>query len=172
MAKGAYIGVNNVAKKIKKGYIGVGGVARKIKKGYIGVDGKARLCYSGIRIITAAGTVDRPHLNYSGSIGNFAPGTIGDYAVFDGGQWSSDGYYTCSNQMYYWNSSFTRKQLSTLSREQHNSANVGNYMLIGGGVNYESYYTAVRAYDSSMTFITAPELSSERGTWLSVSTAN
>ena len=28
MAKGAYIGVNNVARKIKKAYIGIGGVAR------------------------------------------------------------------------------------------------------------------------------------------------
>jgi len=39
MAKGAYIGVNNVAKKIKKGYVGVDGVARKIKKAYIGIGG-------------------------------------------------------------------------------------------------------------------------------------
>ena len=38
MAKGAYIGVNNVARKIKKGYIGVNGVARKIKKAYIGIN--------------------------------------------------------------------------------------------------------------------------------------
>ena len=28
MAKGAYIGVDNTARKIKKGYIGVGGAAR------------------------------------------------------------------------------------------------------------------------------------------------
>lgn len=46
MAKGAYIGVNNVARKIKKGYIGVDNTARKIKKGYIGVGGAARLFYS------------------------------------------------------------------------------------------------------------------------------
>ena len=46
MAKGAYIGVNGVARKIKKGYIGVNGVARKIKKAYIGVNGVARLFWS------------------------------------------------------------------------------------------------------------------------------
>lgn len=34
MSKGAYIGINNVAHKIKKGYIGIDGVARKIKKAY------------------------------------------------------------------------------------------------------------------------------------------
>lgn len=47
MAKGAYIGVSNVAKKVKKMYIGVGGVARKVKKAYIGVNGVARLFWSG-----------------------------------------------------------------------------------------------------------------------------
>ena len=46
MAKGAYIGVDNTARKIKKGYIGVDNTARKIKKGYIGVGGAARLFYS------------------------------------------------------------------------------------------------------------------------------
>lgn len=47
MSKGAYVGVEGVAQKVKKAYIGVEGVARKIKKAYIGVDGTARLWYSG-----------------------------------------------------------------------------------------------------------------------------
>lgn len=46
MAKGIYVGVGNVAKKVKSAYIGVDGVARKIKKAYIGVGGVARLIYS------------------------------------------------------------------------------------------------------------------------------
>ena len=45
MATNLYIGVNNVARKIKNMYIGVGGKARKIKKGYIGIGNKARLFY-------------------------------------------------------------------------------------------------------------------------------
>jgi hypothetical protein len=46
MAKGSYIGIGGVARKIKGGYAGVDGVARKIKKAYIGVNGVARLFYS------------------------------------------------------------------------------------------------------------------------------
>lgn len=46
MSKAAYIGIDGVARKIKKMYIGVDGVARKVKKAYIGVNGVARLCYS------------------------------------------------------------------------------------------------------------------------------
>lgn len=53
MAKGAYIGVDGKARKIKKAYIGVDGKARKIKKVYVGVNGKARLCWSVIDPIFA-----------------------------------------------------------------------------------------------------------------------
>lgn len=46
MAKASYIGVDGIARKIKKMYVGVDGVARKVKKAYIGVAGVARLFYS------------------------------------------------------------------------------------------------------------------------------
>ena len=49
MANGAYVGVNSVAKKVKKCYIGVDGVARKVKKAYIGVNGVARLFWQAIQ---------------------------------------------------------------------------------------------------------------------------
>lgn len=45
MAK-SYIGVDGVAKTVKKEYIGVDGVARKVLKAYQGVDGVAKLVYS------------------------------------------------------------------------------------------------------------------------------
>ena len=47
MSKGAYIGIDGVARKVKDIYIGVDGVARKIKAGYIGVNGVARPCWAG-----------------------------------------------------------------------------------------------------------------------------
>lgn len=43
---GAYIGVSNIAQKVKNGYVGVANVARKIKYGYIGVSNVARKFYS------------------------------------------------------------------------------------------------------------------------------
>lgn len=46
MAKGSYIGIGGVARKIKGGYVGVGGVARKVVKGYVGVGDVARLFYA------------------------------------------------------------------------------------------------------------------------------
>ena len=52
MAKTGYIGINNVAHKIKNIYVGVNGVARKVKSAYIGDEnGIARQWYtSGIPI--------------------------------------------------------------------------------------------------------------------------
>lgn len=46
MSKTAYVGIDGLARKIKKMYVGVDGVAHKVKKGYIGVDGVARQFYS------------------------------------------------------------------------------------------------------------------------------
>ena len=43
MAKAVYIGINNLAQKVKAIYIGINGTARKVVKGYIGVNGVARL---------------------------------------------------------------------------------------------------------------------------------
>lgn len=48
MAKSEYIGINNVARKVKGIYVGVNGVARKVTKGYIGVGGVARQFYPGV----------------------------------------------------------------------------------------------------------------------------
>ncbi len=47
MAKANYLGVNNLARKGKKGYFGVDNLARKVKKAYIGDDNsKARLFFN------------------------------------------------------------------------------------------------------------------------------
>ena len=49
MAKAAYRGVNNVARKSKKIYRGVNAVARKVKNGYRGVNGVARKFYAAVQ---------------------------------------------------------------------------------------------------------------------------
>ena len=46
MAKGSYIGVDGVARKVVSPYVGVEGVARNVKNGYVGVEGVARLFFA------------------------------------------------------------------------------------------------------------------------------
>lgn len=50
MAKRIYLGIDNKARRSKKGYIGIDNIARKIKKGYIGINNKATLFYQLIEI--------------------------------------------------------------------------------------------------------------------------
>ena len=79
MAKGGYVGIDGVARKLKKAYVGVGGVARKIKKAYVGINGVARPCWGG------------GELAYYGAVtsvqecADMMAGSIGSYAVFAGG---------------------------------------------------------------------------------------
>lgn len=47
MSGKSYLGVNDIAKGVKKIYVGVNGIAREVKKGYVGVNGIAREIYSG-----------------------------------------------------------------------------------------------------------------------------
>lgn len=91
MAKGAYIGVGDVAKKVKKMYIGIGGVAHAVKKAYIGVNGVARLWWSGAgmyRVIindTNSQSLYESKFNPPNSFSNLTNPTLGYYPdiVFD-----------------------------------------------------------------------------------------
>lgn len=73
MSKATYIGVDDVARKVKKMYVGVDGVARKVRKAYIGVDGVAQLVYSAEEIATFVMTHSD---SYAGSWSNFSDNDI------------------------------------------------------------------------------------------------
>lgn len=85
MAKKAYVGVNNVARKVSKAYVGVNGVARKVKKIYVGDSNNvAREVYSsGVKIVTwAQGTLqeikDMTDAAYRGEINLSDYWSVGD----------------------------------------------------------------------------------------------
>ena len=90
--KALYIGVDGVARKVKKAYIGVDNVARKVKKMYMGVEGVARCIFSG------------GELSYYGTAtsliqakGNLSATTVGNYALFGGGFGTADNINLSSN---------------------------------------------------------------------------
>lgn len=146
MAKGAYIGVNNVARKIKKGYIGVGGVARKIKKAYIGVGGVARPFWSGGEFVYY-GSVSS--LSEAKSSCDNAGTTIGNYAIIAGGQ-LNDGYPTYTVEVY--STSLVRSTADMLSRSRIGIAaqTIGNYAICATGTQYSDPTNAVDFYDKSL----------------------
>ena len=137
MPKGAYIGVDNIAHKIKKGYIGVDGVARRIRKAYIGVGGVARPCWNGGEL-TYYGTPFK--LSYGRR--NMGADSNGMYAIFGSGSASDEyGYLDAFNA-----------SLELVTRRDSASAlavatHVGDYVVF-----FKDDY--VEAYDLSLTQFT------------------
>ena len=79
--KALYIGVDGVARKVKKAYIGVDNVARKVKKMYLGVGGIARCIFSGGELSYYGRATDLSQARMY-----LASTTVGDYALFAGGR--------------------------------------------------------------------------------------
>ena len=67
MAKGFYIGANNVAHKGKKAYVGINNVARKVKKIYTGVNGVAKLAWNSeyTTAVSSSGTLPEGYKFYN-----------------------------------------------------------------------------------------------------------
>lgn len=146
MAKKAYIGVGNLAKKGKKIYIGIDGKARKVKKAYIGVNGVARPWWGG------------GDLKYYGSLSgimakDLAATNNGTYALFGGGRTLN----TNSFAVVAINSALTRTSAPNLSVGVYPSAaRSGNYAIFAGLAN-----GTVECYNTSLTKVTK-SLSAER----------
>jgi hypothetical protein len=130
MSKGAYVGVNNIARKVTKIYCGVDNVARKVKKGYVGVGGVARIFFSGEKELEYYGTITPLREGRNG----LAATTVGNYALFGGGYRSSHGGDYLDTVDSY-DSNLTRGTLSPLrlNRFRLAATTVGNYALFGGG---------------------------------------
>ena len=157
MAKGAYVGVDGVARKIKKGYVGIDSKAKKIKKGYVGVGGVARPFFSSDGL-EYYGTIEP----LSEARSRLAATTVGNYALFGGGYTQNDGHYDTVDA---YNSDLTRSTPTSLSlaRSYLSATTVGDYALFGGGmVEGYGYSDSVDAYDNTLTRSTPTGLSLAR----------
>lgn len=157
MAKKCYIGVGDVARKVNKGYVGVDSVARKIKKAYIGVGNVARPFWSG-GTPTYYGTIT----SLSKEKYSLAATTVGDYAIFGGGQLSGSKQYT--NTVDAYNVTLTKSELTALELSSSDLAAtaVGNYALFAGGHRKGAINDDVTSYNTSLTRTLATSLTIER----------
>ena len=147
MAKGAYVGINNIARRVIKGYVGINGVARKIMKAYIGVGGVARPCwFSGIAhygLITPL-SEERVFPGF---------GSVNNRAIFAGG-----GYIRRSKKgVDAYDTSLTRNSSVFLDKERTmmGSASLNNYAIFAGGLPIvaEDALNTVEAFNASLTHI-------------------
>lgn len=150
---------DGTARQSKKGYIGVSDKARKIKKGYVGVGGVARPFWSGGELAYYGAIT-----NLSTSRSNPAATSVGNYALFGGGQSGSTSY---TNKVDAYNTSLTKSTPTTLSdsRGGLSATTVGNYALFAGGraSGYPTtIYNTVNSYSTSLTRSTRTGLSVAR----------
>lgn len=149
MAKGAYIGVSDKARKIKKGYIGVDGKARKIKKGYIGVGGVARPCWGEGKLVYFGKISPLKKARCDGN-GNY----VGNYMIIAGGGTSNSGSYVSSVDAY--DKDFVKTEIDDLIQSRRDMSPAGirdqKALFMGGergidndnssiGSNYIDIYT-------------------------------
>ena len=128
MAKGAYVGVDGVAHKVKKIYTGVDNVAKQVKKGYVGVGGVARPFFSAEAGVEYYGVITP----LSVARYNLAATTVGNYALFGGGSGDAPADKDTVDAYDY---TLTRSTPTALSAARYSLAatTVGNYALFGGG---------------------------------------
>lgn len=131
MAKGIYLGIDSLSRKVKKMYLGVEGVARKVKKGYVGVNGLARLFFSGG--LSYEGTA--PDLEYPRFDGAAAATT--QFALFGGGYITNSGYDNQTNSVEAYTEEFTKSSAPALYQKVCFLAagSVGGRALFAGGYN-------------------------------------
>jgi hypothetical protein len=155
MAKKAFLGIDDRARRISKIYLGVGGVARKVVRGYIGVGGKARPFFT-------------TGLEYYGQITSLssnreslASTTIGEYALFGGGEGRNPSYNSAVDA---YDKSLTQSVATALrvARGQLAATVTDNYALFGGGYCSSGDSQDVDAYNKTLTRFYAPNLSQVR----------
>lgn len=105
MSRRTYIGVDGIARKVKKIYVGVNGIAQKVKKAYIGVSNLARQFFGGYDSIQKVSDPIRfVQCPYNDAVNNsylrgIAAGNLANkYALFAG---SFSQYSTGSGRVYY-----------------------------------------------------------------------
>lgn len=155
MGKGAFVGIDGIARKIKGGYIGIDGVARKIKSAYIGVGGVARPCWGEDKKIEYYGSLT-PFLSSEPKVGH-AGSNIGSYALFAGGS-SNGAPGSPVGSVYAYNANLVQSNPASLSNKVARLAGARNttYALFAGGGRYnrsKGYnvtVNTVNAYNSSL----------------------
>lgn len=165
MAKGMYVGVNGVAKKVKTMYVGVGGVAKRVKRAYIGVNGVAKLFYLNSGTITSKGLITNLKSYRPACIG----GSVGNYAIIAGGTSTTSSSEIGTSFAYgygyivsTYNASLTLGTAENLNTSvggylaHSRGESVGDYCLFMGdaGYSHERYTKTTidnTAYNSDMT---------------------
>lgn len=147
---GMWVGVSNVARKVKNIYVGVDGKARKVKAAWVGVNGVARLIYQSI--VTLPATSSRYNTSGSATTSGstlYARSSSTGYAgmTFDGSSKLAD-FTKATLYVYLTGNGSTSITLQTWIRSNADSwinynTSLGSYYR----TNFTDSSTGLHAYD-------------------------
>lgn len=120
MSKTAYIGVDNLSRKVKTMYVGVDGVARKVKKAYIGVDGVAKEWYSSGKKLSEYGVGDIVLLPENG--------VNAEYIIVHQGLPSSMYDASCDGTWLLRKDAYTKGAWGSSSANDYSASSVNTYL--------------------------------------------
>ncbi len=147
MAKGAWIGIGDKARKIKKSWIGVDNKARKVKKMWIGIGGVAKLFFSseGIDYYKTM-TLGTPVYGNRGASSD-------KYAFLVGGGYNNGGVEYGLDTVEAYNASLTKTCPTGLTSGciAFGMTGAGSSVVIAGGISYYGLRWYAYRYNDSLT---------------------
>lgn len=175
--------------------VSTGVKARRVRKAYIGKNGVARQCFSDLRTIVYGGKTNVPlrasnskSLNGNfGLINNVAGASVGNYAIFAGGDDGQSNEYNYSDSVNAYDSSLTAQNIAQLSfsydpyRSGMLSGVINNKAVFAGGYYlYKPLFGKAKiircdeaiSYDTSLTQTQLTALSSAKCNCATANTTN
>lgn len=149
----SYVGISNLAQKVKKIYVGIGGIARKVVKAYVGVYGIARKFFELISAKTVSYYGQITNLSENANVKTW--GSMGDYSIFFCGQ--TGGNSSCTNVVELYDKNLTHSLGTSADEKRRGSVFAktgiaGNYGCFTGGLNGSTWLPAkAYCYDSNLT---------------------
>lgn len=176
--------------------ISTGVKARRVRKAYIGKNGVAKQCFSDLRTIVYGGFTNIP-LRCSnsqglsgnfGTISNVAGASVGNYAIFAGGNNGESNEYNYSDSVNAYDSSLTAQNIAQLYfgyndrvRSGMLSGVINNKAVFAGGYYlYKPLFSKVKiircdeaiSYNTSLTQTQLTDLSSAKCNCATANTTN
>lgn len=177
--------------------VSTGVKARRVRKAYIGKNGVAKSFFSDLRTIIYGGRTNAPlRMGHSGSLnGNFgvinnvAGASVGNYAIFAGGDNGQSNEYNYTDGVNAYDSSLTAQNIAQLSfssvtdkwRSGMLSGVINNKAVFAGGYYlYKPLFGKVKvircdeaiSYDTSLTQTQLTDLSSAKCNCATANTTN
>lgn len=177
--------------------VSTGVKARRVRKAYIGKNGVAKSFFSDLRTIVYGGRTNAPlRMGHSGSLnGNFgvinnvAGASVGNYAIFAGGDNGQSNEYNYTDGVNAYDSSLTAQNIAQLSfssvtdkwRSGMLSGVINNKAVFAGGYYlYKPLFSKVKvfrrpealSYNTSLTQTQLTDLSSSKCNCATANTAN